>query len=160
MILFLSFVMSLPLLLRDAPKPGTVTAVHDGNTLSMTANDGEKYRVVLMGIDCPELEQPYGREAKQLLEGLVLSREIVFEVHGKDRLGNHVGIVLIEDGEDVRLQLLAEGLAWTAERDPIGDLEAIRLGAMRERKGLWEQDDPVAPWLFRRQQSMMEPKSR
>ena len=85
--------MSLSVLPRVAGTPGTVTSVHDGNTLSVTLNDGEKYSVVLMGIDCPELKQPYGIEAKKLLEGLVLNREIVLEIHGKDRLGNYVGIV-------------------------------------------------------------------
>ena len=152
--------MSLSGLPRDATKTGTVTSVYDGNTLSVTANDGEKYRVVLMGIDCPELKQPYGIAARQLLEGLVLNREIELELHGKDRLGNYVGLVLLEEAVDVRLQLLAEGLAWTAEKDPIEDLEAIRLRAMKERKGLWGDNDPVAPWVFRRQQSMLEPKSQ
>ena len=160
MILLLSFIMSLSVLPRVAGTPGTVTSVHDGNTLSVTLNDGEKYSVVLMGIDCPELKQPYGIEAKKLLEGLVLNREIVLEIHGKDRLGNYVGIVFLEEAEDVRLQLLAEGLAWTAEAEPLGDLELVRLRAMKERKGLWEDTNPLAPWIFRRQQSMMEPKSR
>jgi len=145
---------------RGEAKAGAVTTVHDGNTLSVMANDGETFRVVLMGIDCPELKQRYGMEAKQFLEGLVLNREIELQVHGKDRLGNYVGIVLLEEVVDVRVQLLAEGLAWTSEKDPIADLEAIRLRAMRERKGLWEEDDPVAPWVFRRQQSMLEPKSQ
>ena len=160
MILLLSFLMSLSVMPRTAAKAGTVTTVHDGNTISVTANDGEKYRVVLMGIDCPELKQPYGIEAKQFLERLVLEREIEFVVHGKDRLGNYVGIVLLEEAVDVRVHLLEEGLAWTAEKDPIKDLEAIRLRAMKERKGLWGDDEPVAPWVFRRQQSMLEPKSQ
>ena len=38
-------------------------------------------------------------------------------MRGKDRLGNYVGIVLLEEAVDVRVHLLEEGLAWTAEKE-------------------------------------------
>lgn len=139
---------------------GTVTSVIDGNTLVVTTSDGQQYPIILSGIDCPEPEQNYGMEAKHFMENLIFNKEVVVDIYGKDRLKNYIGVVLLEDSGDVRFHLLEEGLAWTSEREPVAELEVIRIRAMAGKKGLWSDDKPTPPWIFRRQQSMMEPKSR
>jgi len=50
-------------------------------------------------------------------------------------------------------------LAWTAERDPIQELETIKEKAREKGKGLWKEQDPTPPWIYRRQQSLTQPKS-
>jgi endonuclease YncB( thermonuclease family) len=60
---------------------------------------------------------------------------------------------------DPRVELLKQGLAWTSEKDPIPELESHRNEAQQKGKGLWKNDNPTPPWIFRRQQSMMQPKS-
>jgi len=47
----------------------------------------------------------------------------------------------------------------TAERNPIDELESIKEKAKEKGKGLWKEQDPTPPWIYRRQQSMMQPKS-
>lgn len=139
---------------------GQVTSIIDGNTLEVTTADGEVYRVVLPGIDCPELTQDFGIEARDLLNKLTMNAEVVVHLHGKDRLKNYIGIIVIEGRGDIRLPLLEEGLAWTSEKDPLPELEIIRADAMGRKAGLWKRKDPVPPWVFRREQSMLEAKSR
>lgn len=139
---------------------GKVERVVDGNTLEVTTAKEGSYRIVLKGIDCPELGQEYGLAAKQLLEKWLLHRDVVVHLSGKDRQKNYIGIVLLEDNLDVRMALLAHGLAWTSEKDAEPDLETIRIQAAAERKGLWAQNDPTPPWIYRRLQSMSAPKSR
>ena len=139
---------------------GTVTSVIDGNTLVVTTSEEEQFPIVLAGIDCPEPEQDFGMEAKHFLENLVLHKQVVVDIYGKDRLRNYIGVVMLDDAGDVRFHLLEEGLAWTSEKDPPAALEVIRTRAMAGKKGLWSDPQPTPPWTFRRLQSMMEPKSR
>lgn len=153
-------IFSLPLLTATEFIVGEVTAIHDGNTLEVSTKEKDTYRITLMGIDCPELQQAYGKEARNFLSQSLLHQEVTVLIHGKDRNKNYVGVVLLTEGEDVRIALLEEGLAWTAEENPIPELELIRRDAARNRKGLWHQQSPLAPWTFRRQQSMLEAKSR
>lgn len=137
---------------------GKVVTVVDGNTLEVYTNENETYKILLFGIDSPELGQEYGEKAKRFLEKLILDKSVSVEIHGKDRWGNRLGIVLI-DGKDPREQLLEEGLAWTAERQPIQEFEMIKEKARVKGKGLWKEQEPTPPWTFRRQQTMTQFKS-
>lgn len=153
-------IFSLPLLIATESIVGEVTAIHDGNTIEVSTKNKEVYRVVLMGIDCPELPQAYGSEAKDFLSQWLLHQEVKVEIHGKDRFRNYVGVVLVDEGEDVRLALLQEGLAWACEPEATPELAVIQQEAARNKKGLWRDEAAVAPWIFRRQQTMFEAKSR
>ena len=138
---------------------GKVISVIDGNTIEMIADDNESYKVMLYGIDSPELGQEFGDQAKKFLEKRILNKKVKVEIQGKDRWGNRLGIVLIDGKDDPRYDLLQAGLAWTAERDPIKDLEAMRETAREKGKGLWKEQDPTPPWIYRRQQTMTQIKS-
>ena len=138
--------------------PGKVVSVIDGNTIEFLSSDNETFRFVLSGIDCPELGQEFGEEAKKHLEKLLKGREIILTIEGKDRLGNKMGSITLPRGKDPRMELLENGLAWTQERNSNREFEVIQEEAKKKRKGLWKQENPVAPWVFRRQQSMQSPK--
>lgn len=153
------FVLLMPMyLLASDVITGKVITVIDGNTLEVFTNDNETYKILLFGIDSPELEQPFGEKAKQFLQKLILDKDVIVEVQGKDRLGNRLGIILIE-GEDPREKLLAEGLAWTSEKNPVESFEMIKEKSKEKGKGLWKEQEPTAPWVFRRQQTMIQFKT-
>ncbi len=143
----------------DTTTKGKVMSVIDGNTVEILTSENEMVTVVLAEIDCPELTQQYGDKAKAYLERLVLKKEVTVEFRGKDRKGTNLGIVLIKGKTDVRIQLLQQGLAWTAERNPNPDLEIHKNSAAESGKGLWKDDNPTPPWIYRREQSMLQPKS-
>jgi micrococcal nuclease len=138
---------------------GKVVTVIDGNTVEVHTSDNETYKILLFGIDSPELGQEYGEKARRFLEKIILKKDVSVEIQGKDRWGNRMGIILI-DNKDPRAQLLKEGLAWTSERQPIQELEAIKEKAREKSKGLWKEKEPTPPWIYRRQQTMMQPKAR
>ena len=138
---------------------GRVVAVIDGNTIELLGEDHETYKIMLHGIDCPELAQAYGESAKQHLEKLVLDKSVTVQLKGKDRWGVRLGVISIENTLDPRHLLLAEGLAWTSEVNPNPDFEIMKEEAREKGKGLWKADSPVAPWIFRRQQTMTQFKS-
>ncbi|SRR5258706_12635160 len=138
---------------------GKVMTVIDGNTFEIITNDNESYKIMLYGIDCPELGQDFGDKAKKFLKKMILDKNVNVKIQGKDRWGNRLGVILIDGKTDPRQELLEAGLAWTAERNPILELEAIKEKARNMSKGLWKEQDPTPPWIFRRQQSMAQPKS-
>src|SRR6185369_688056 len=130
-----------------------------GNTFEMVAEDNESYKIMLYGVDSPEIGQQFGDKAKKFLEKLMLNKNITANIQGKDRKGTRLGITLVNGTLDPRFELLQEGLAWTAERNPLAELEAIKESAKAKGKGLWSESEPTPPWIYRRQQTMIEPKS-
>ena len=78
---------------------------------------------------------------------------------GKDRFGNYLAVVKIKGKGDPRIELVKNGFAWTSEKNPSNELEQYRLEAQQKKRGLWKQENPVPPWTYRRQQSMLIPKS-
>jgi endonuclease YncB( thermonuclease family) len=144
--------------IRSGDTTGTVTAVIDGNTLEVQTSDNETYKITLADVDSPELTQPYGEAARKYLRKLLLEKNVTVHFKGKDRKGNHIAVVMKGD-VDARIPMLREGLAWTSEKDPIPELEAHRATAQQKGKGLWHDANPTPPWIYRREQSMIEPKS-
>ena len=138
---------------------GKVITVIDGNTIEMVTADNEKYKILLHGIDSPELEQEYGDKAKRYLEKILLGKLVVVKIQGKDRYGIRLAVVVIDGREDPRFELLEEGLAWTSEKNPLSELETIKEKAREKGRGLWKAESPTPPWIYRRQQTMMQPKS-
>lgn len=138
---------------------GVVTNVIDGNTIEILSNDHETYKVLLHGVDSPEPGQNYSEQAKRLLSKLLLKKSVTILLHGKDRLGNRLGEIRIEGASDPRQELIKEGLAWTSEKTPIAELELMKEQARIEGKGLWKDENPTPPWIFRRQQTMLQAKS-
>jgi endonuclease YncB( thermonuclease family) len=137
-----------------------VISVFDGNTIEVLTKENQKLKVLLYGIDSPELGQKFGSEAKKYLERIVLNKQVEIELIHKDSFGNHVGIVIFDDRVDLRIELLKEGLAWTAEKNFPMELEPYRTWAQRKGRGLWQEENPVPPWIYRRQQAMEKPKIR
>ena len=129
---------------------GTVTAVIDGDTLTVLV-DQQQVKVRLAGIDAPERKQDYGTVAKSFLSDRVFGRYVSVEVTGQDRYGRTLGVVHV-DGANVNLSLVRAGLAWHYVRfSDDTELAAAEREAREARRGLWERDDAVPPWEWRRQ---------
>lgn len=124
-----------------------VASVHDGDTLKLS--DGRTVR--LLGIDAPEIRQPYGIESRNLLSKLTNKRKIRIEFHGRDRYGRTVGEVFVGKNS-VNRAMVGRGAAWWFRSFAPKDL---RLRLLEERArvrkvGLWRSPSAVAPWDWRR----------
>lgn len=125
-----------------------VIRVYDGDTLWATRME-ERIKVRLQGIDAPESDQKRGKEARDFLAGMVLGKEVELEGAGKDRYGRMVAKVKCE-GKDVNMEMVKAGMAWRyAEYDKEGVYEAAEGEARRERRGVWQDADPVKPGEWR-----------
>lgn len=138
-----------------------VVKVIDGNTLEILTADNEIYRVMLKAIDCPEIEQSFGEEAKKLTKKILLKKKVTVIVSGKDRWGNRLVSITLGNGKDINQELLKKGFAWHNTRlssDKM--LKQLESKAKSEKIGLWGNENPTPPWIFRRQQTMKVAKSR
>ncbi len=125
-----------------------VDRVVDGDTIVLM----DRTRVRLHGIDAPEREQPYGHMATAALEYMV-ERSVYFVETGTDRYGRMVATLYhSKDGYDINASLVCAGYAWWYERYAQDDklLENCQKEAREAPKGLWTEDDAIAPWEWRR----------
>ena len=74
-----------------------VVTVHDGDRLTIR-HDGRSETIYLKDIDCPELKQPYGTQAKQAIAAYVGNREVVVRGLTRDTQGRVSAEVLLHDG--------------------------------------------------------------
>jgi endonuclease YncB( thermonuclease family) len=139
----------------------TLVRVVDGDTLEVTvlssgAPPSERRMVRLLGVDAPESAQTGGAEAALFVrEWMGPVPDLVIEVESTDRYGRVVAEVFRADRTDdpsLNAALLAGGHAWwyreyAPDREDFARLERT---ARETRRGLWGNDDPVEPWVWRR----------
>ena len=94
---------------------GTVERVVDGDTIVFKAGDAKTQRVRLADIDTPELDQPWGGEAKAALKGWAENRRAQIRIVDTDRYGRLVATLWI-DGKNIYRRLVAKGHAWVYRR--------------------------------------------
>ncbi len=132
---------------------GEVVHVADGDTLDVRRDGGEELTIRLDGVDCPESNQPYGDRAEAFLRARVLGEQVRVEIVDKDRYGRYIGIIEISrNGRELNSALVDAGLAWWYRRyaPDKQHLERLEDEARRAGKGLWSQENPIAPWDWRR----------
>ena len=131
---------------------GRVVGIADGDTIDVLRR-GSEVTVRLHGVDTPESRQAYGKQAKKFTASMVYDRQVRVEAVDIDRYGRIVGIVYREtDGAQLNEALVAAGYAWWYRKYAPQDirLQELEQQARAAGKGLWKQDDPVAPWNWRR----------
>ena len=120
----------------------TVVNVIDGDTIDVELN-GIEYRVRYVGVDTPERDEPYYREATGFNRDLVANETIILvqDVSETDRFGRLLRYVYLEDGTFVNAELIAGGFARTvtfppdvAQTDYFQDLQRA---ARNDNLGLW-----------------------
>lgn len=129
-----------------------INRVVDGDTVDITGPDGE-IRVRLYGIDAPELNQRYGREARGLLEAAADSDDVLIDPMERDQYGR-VAAVLYVDGRNINRELVKSGAAWVyrpfCRADFCSEWIGLESDARVNRRGLWYDRRPAPPWEWRR----------
>ncbi len=128
---------------------GRVVGVTDGDTIKVLCGQTEM-RVRLAQIDAPERGQAFGAKAKEALSDLVFDREVRLDLGEKDRYGRDIATVW-RGSLDINREMVRLGYAWAYRKylvDPL--LLDDEAAAKAANRGLWRDEDPVAPWDFRR----------
>lgn len=131
-----------------------VIEVQTGNTL-IVSNTSRSVRVRLKSIAPPAAGQPFCGVARDHLKALVLDKAVMVEyTHLAD---GYLEAKIFLNGIDIGSQMLRDGAVWydharayelnESDRDLYAKCEQA---ARSEKRGLWQQDSPVAPWEFQR----------
>lgn len=128
-------------------------AVLDGDTVLVWREAGARpMKVRLADIDAPEKGQDFGDASKQSLAKLLSGRQVRIDPVAVDAYGRLVAW-LYSDGDagSVNAELVRRGMAWEYSLHH-RNLEYLRLQdeARRARRGLWAQQNPVAPSRWRK----------
>ena len=135
-----------------------VVKIIDGNTLEvLDQQENETYRVMVAGVDAPELEQEYGVEARDYLESRTLGKKVNVELIGKDRKGNKQAVIKLKNGQFLGAMLVEAGYAWKKPNSEIREM--LVQEAQANKNGLWKDENPTPPWVYERKQSMKKPKT-
>ncbi len=139
---------------------GKVTKVSDGDTIWIVTDSGRE-KVRLDRIDAPEKDQPFGKEASEMLAKMIKDKRVKVEFQKRDQYGRILGIVF--DGpNDINLTMVREGGAWHYRYfDKTKAYENAEVEARKAKRGLWALPNPVNPydwrsrkgWGFRRDNS-------
>ena len=122
--------------------------ISDGDTVVTT----EDTRIHFWGIDTPERDQSYGSDATEALTVMLNDQQLYFETKDVDRYGRTAGVLCTADGSDVNLEMVCDGNAWRYERyaKKASDCKQCQEDAQRNNRGLWANEDPVAPRDWKR----------
>jgi endonuclease YncB( thermonuclease family) len=133
--------------------------VLDGNTLEVS-RDGHIYRLLLAHIGAPVRGQPFAKEAKNALKELVYGQKLHVVIEKEDRLGRLIAQVTVGHLL-VNAEMVKKGLAWVYRRyTDDKNLLAVEENARKQKIGLWQEENPVAPWVYRQYQREQRRKER
>lgn len=127
---------------------GTVVHISDGDTIRILVGS-EAITIRLEGIDAPESGQAFGTKSTHALRDLVDQKEVVVRKTGDDRYKRTLGFVFAGD-VNVNAKLVEDGWAWHYKEynnDP--ELAKLEVAARKAHRGLWVDQNALAPWEFR-----------
>jgi len=129
---------------------GMVTAIHDGDTLTLVDKDKKRHRIRLAEIDAPERKQPYGAKSRNSLAEICFHKPAVVETTETDSYGRVIGKVSCA-GVDASAEQVRRGMAWVFARStlPNSPLPEMEANARLRKLGLWAGEKPEPPWKWR-----------
>src|ERR1044071_6319367 len=138
---------------------GKVIEVNSGDVITIF-NLNRPVRVKLLGVAAPELNQAFGNVARKHLSDLVFDKGVLVNYSGIAADQSLTGRVSLNDA-DIGAQMIRDGAAWVdlnnVDRLSATDREVYQQSeqaARNERRGLWQQTNPVAPWEFVKAESL------
>ena len=151
LVLLCAFLCTSAAAVKAASLFGKVIEVNSGDVITIF-NLNRPVRIRLLGVHAPETGQAFADVAKKHLADLVFDKSVLVEYSGINSDHSLNGRVLLE-GADIGAQMIRDGVAWVdpsnQHRLSENDREVYQQSenaARSERRGLWKQENPVAPW--------------
>lgn len=125
---------------------GVVQKCHDGDTCRVLVGN-KSLKIRFAGIDCPELSQKYGKQARNFTESMIKNKEVRLECDGTsfDRLTCTVFL----GNKNVNQSIVENGWAYDSTKYSKGRYLATVDEAKTQRKGIWSDNDLISPYCYR-----------
>ncbi len=150
------------------PVEGRIVEVGAGDTATLELAGGIRRSLRLHAVAAPTGRQPWAAESRRALAALVQGRTVRFEALREDAYRRLIGKLLVAPPDcaapcaptrDAGLAQLEAGLAWWYREErkqqtlhDQGYYEYADFDARQQRRGLWQDTAPVAPWEWRKRQ--------
>lgn len=143
LIILSSYLFSLELI-------GKVVKVSDGDTVTILTEDKTQHKIRLNDIDAPEKKQAFGNKAKDNLAKYIAGKTVTVQYQKKDKYKRILGTIFYQN-KDINLQQVKDGYAWVYKKYSNNQTyyNAEKL-ARENKRGLWNDKNPIAPWEFRK----------
>ena len=123
--------------------------VVDGDTIKGNI-DSKRITIRLVEIDAPEMDQPFGVESKRFLEKLIENKKVTLIAEGKDRYGRTLGELFVNK-DNINEKMVKSGFAWVYDRYVKSSLlYSYQDEAKSKTLGIWQSENPIEPWVWRR----------
>lgn len=131
---------------------GKIARVLDGDTYEIRTQDSI-FTVRSRYIDAPETGQPYGPISTEYVRENYLGKRVTCKINGQGVFDRYITDV-IYNGKSINVELVEKGLAWKSQdfclRQPFClFLKQKQTVAKEQERGLWQQDNPTRPSLYR-----------
>ena len=130
---------------------GKVVKVIDGDTVDILTPKKQKIRVRLLDIDAPESRQAYGNASKKYLASLIAGKSVFVKENKKDIYQRTLGTIYLEQ-ININAKMVENGFAWAYRYKGVvnnNNMLKLESKAKQNKKGLWKDKHPIAPWEFR-----------
>lgn len=149
-----------------AEKEGTCLKVLDGDTIIFREEGAvDSIKIRLWGIDAPEKDQRFGPEATRKLARLIEHKRVTLRFHeearesaeGRDGYSRDLATIY-RKGRNMNLELVQGGYAWhyAYYAGDVIELAEAQQQARAAHRGLWAEENPTEPRLFRLAQRRKE----
>lgn len=130
-----------------------IIGIKDGDTF-IALIEGNEQVIRLAHVDCPEKQQPFGTKAKLFASNLCFGEYVYIKLPQKnifDRNKRLIAELVLPNGVNINKELVKNGYAWHYKKfstDP--SYAQLENEAKSAKRGLWADDNAIAPWQFRR----------
>lgn len=125
------------------PRPMRLVTIIDGDTFMAVDTRGRRRKLRLADVDCPELSQRNGQEARDFVRALTRNTWVSVKLRGRDRYGRHLARIRVA-GEDLGHALVKAGLAYPLISG--GRYRFAALQARLARRGVHKGFGQAKPW--------------
>jgi micrococcal nuclease len=130
-----------------------IIRIIDGDTVEILY-DQLPIKLRLEHIDAPEKrgKQPFGNKAKIALSDLCFGQMVKIHSEGEfDRNGRLIGEIFNNAGLNVNKEMVKLGMAWHFKKySDDNSYDTLEKEARSLKIGLWQDNNPIAPWNYRK----------
>jgi len=133
---------------------GLCVGVSDGDTITVLRDNKIPVKIRLYGIDTPEKKQAFGMRAKLYTSQLVFQQKVHVQTIDIDRYNREVALITLPDSSLLQIRILEHGMAWVYTKycklEFRSAWQASEKKSRNQKIGLWQDDNPIAPWQWRK----------
>ena len=128
---------------------GKIVKIVDGDTYDLLVGN-TTMRIRMDGIDAPERGMPFYKVSKEYLGNLCNGQTLKIITIKIDRYKRFLANTYLENGCSVSVLMVKAGYAWHFKKySNNGELSNAEVEAKLKRLGLWIDENPIPPWVWR-----------